>query len=559
MQLPWCHAQKTRLRSYPNLTLNCITMFQNGNNRLLRTLGVASVLIPASSHINATDWFQFRGPNAQGVAAGRSYAITLNTNTLAWRIPVPRGMSSPVILKNESVVLTGVKGPELVTLCLDGKRGTVNWQCAVRPPVMEQVHPLSSQAAATPATDGENTFVYFGSVGVLAYDKEGKETWRKELPDPHNRNGAASSPILYGNSVLQVVDSSEAGKSFLIALNSQTGETQWKVDRPFAPASWSTPILWKTSRGDELLVQGGQRLDGYDPKTGLLLWWLGGFPDGITVPVVSSSLVIASSFGLGSVREEGIVPSWDELIKGDFNHDGKLDQEELRATGAGSLIRKDVPRDVPGNFFLLADLLSYIDPKGEALDKDKWENFNRSFIASTPKSQIVAIREGARGDAANHVLWKVDTGISEIPSPIIYKDLMYAIRNGGILWCRSAKDGSKIFNERIPHAGGLYYASPIIALDETVGPHLILVSERGVVSAIPLNKPFEPNNIRQMDLSERVTATPALSAAGAFVIRGESRVYCFRPAQKTRPLGLQTSAAYFHLALHRAREKDRQL
>ena len=57
-------------------------------------------------------------------------------------------------------------------------------------------------ATGTPATDGKRVYVYFGSFGMLCYDFEGKERWRKVLPVPVTVHGPGTSPVVAGDRVI---------------------------------------------------------------------------------------------------------------------------------------------------------------------------------------------------------------------------------------------------------------------------------------------------------------------------------------------------------------------
>lgn len=60
--------------------------------------------------------------------------------------------------------------------------------------------------------------------------------------------------------------------SFMIALNTKTGEEGWRVERDEA-SQYSSPIVWKNSQRNELIA-GGMFYRSYAPETGRLLWQL---------------------------------------------------------------------------------------------------------------------------------------------------------------------------------------------------------------------------------------------------------------------------------------------
>ena len=75
-------------------------------------------------------------------------------------------------------------------------------------------HPKSSQASATPVTDGTRVIVSFGSEGLYAYDLDGKLLWKRDLGvlnagwfyDPDYEWGLGSSPIIWKNLVIVQCD-----------------------------------------------------------------------------------------------------------------------------------------------------------------------------------------------------------------------------------------------------------------------------------------------------------------------------------------------------------------
>ena len=83
--------------------------------------------------------------------------------------------------------------------------------------------------------------------------------------------GHGSSPVLYKDLLILLCDHESA--SYLIALDARTGKLRWKADRGKGRASYSTPLVVTGPSGDELLVNSSERIDGYDPATGELLWY----------------------------------------------------------------------------------------------------------------------------------------------------------------------------------------------------------------------------------------------------------------------------------------------
>jgi outer membrane protein assembly factor BamB len=142
---------------------------------------------------------------------------------------------------------------------------------------------------------------WFGSQGVHAYDVDGRLLWKVDLGRvdigaydiPSYEWGPASSPIIWNGLVLLQCDTQ--ADSFVLALDAGTGKTVWKTDRQELP-SWGTPTVVTTEGGDELVTNASNYIRGYDPRTGVELWRLGGSSK-ITAPtpVAAGGIVIVAS------------------------------------------------------------------------------------------------------------------------------------------------------------------------------------------------------------------------------------------------------------------------
>lgn len=143
------------------------------------------------------------------------------------------------------------------------------------------LHVKNTYASETPVTDGERVYAYFGNVGIYCYGVDGRRYWTRHWPAVKMRYGwgSAASPILHGNRLFIVNDNEDS--SYLVALNKQTGDELWRVDRD-EKSNWATPYLWENQKRTELIVPGTKRVRSYD-LDGKLLWELGGMSS-ITIP-----------------------------------------------------------------------------------------------------------------------------------------------------------------------------------------------------------------------------------------------------------------------------------
>jgi len=269
--------------------------------RRLLTLGLLAI---TGASLSAQNWPSFRGPNASGVADGKPTAVTWNVaagENVAWKTPVAGvAVSSPIVWGDRVFVSTAVSSDpaqgirtglygdvEPVAdaskhtwhlIAIDKKTGKVIWDKVAYEGVPKtKRHPKSSQASATPVTNGKQVIVSFGSQGLYAFDLDGKLLWQKDLGvlnsgwffDPDYEWGLGSSPIVYKNLVIVQCDIQRG--SFVAAFDAATGKEAWRTGRDEIP-SWSTPTIFESNGKAELVTQATNFTRGYDPDTGKELW-----------------------------------------------------------------------------------------------------------------------------------------------------------------------------------------------------------------------------------------------------------------------------------------------
>src|SRR6188474_2994011 len=164
-------------------------------------------LLPAllfPSLLAASDWTQFRGPDASGFAASAKPPVTFDgASAIAWKASLPgRGLSSPVIVGGR-VFITAGSGPKQETLhvlCYSAADGKPLWDREFRATGRTMCHPKTCNAAPTPCSDGKRIYVLFSSNDLLCLDLDGNLQWLRGLmvdyPNASNSLGLASSPVL---------------------------------------------------------------------------------------------------------------------------------------------------------------------------------------------------------------------------------------------------------------------------------------------------------------------------------------------------------------------------
>jgi len=252
-------------------------------------------------------WPGFRGLSAQGVAPGGSPPVRFGPDAgLRWKAELPGGGNSSPVIWSDHLFLTWQAGdrrsPDLYLGAWDRHTGRVLWQRKVTT-AQGKTHPKNGYASATPATDGRHIYVFFGSPGLFCYDFDGNLVWRRDLGPQEHIYGVASSPVLYGDWVIQLCDRER--DSFLIALRKTDGEEAWRTPRQ-STGGWTTPLIVRSASvsggRDELLVNGGQ-VDGtacltaYDPLTGKEWWHIDGLETLVTPMAVAAGETAFSMSG----------------------------------------------------------------------------------------------------------------------------------------------------------------------------------------------------------------------------------------------------------------------
>jgi len=97
--------------------------------------------------------------------------------------------------------------------------------------------------------------------------------------------------------------------------------------------SWSTPIIVKAAGHDELIVNFGNRLVGYEPKTGKEIWFSKGLGSTIyTTPLWAEGTLVAMSSGMGTGNAIAVKPGGS----GDVTEKQRIWRQERVKSAIGS-------------------------------------------------------------------------------------------------------------------------------------------------------------------------------------------------------------------------------
>lgn len=450
----------------------------------------------ACATVSAQNWPSFRGTGASGVADDFPTPVTWNVATgqnVLWKTRIPGlAISSPIVWGDRVFVSTAVSSDSAAAIrtrlsgdlqrdvqpsadlskhtwrviALDRRSGKIVWdRVAFEGIPKSKRHPKSSQATPTPVTDGRRVIVSFGSQGLYAYDLDGTLLWKRDLGvlnagwshDPDYEWGFGSSPIIWENMV--IVQCDIQSNSFIAAFDVSTGRPVWRTDRDEIP-SWSTPAILEANGRAELVTQATRFTRGYNPATGKELWRLSGHSE------IGRTTLAEAAFR-GDLKNSISTPAIGPHLAIVFN--GYTNVQPMFAIKPGAT--------------------GDITPKDGQLDSE--------FIA-----------------------WRISRNGQLTPTPIIFKDQLYLLRNNGVLAAYDAHTGQSMYQQRLG-MGGSFSASPVAADGK-----LYLSSEDGDVFVVKAGPTFEL--LATNSVGAVVLATPAISS-GMIIIRSAEQVIAIAP------------------------------
>lgn len=270
------------------------------------------------------NWHQWRGPEANGVSRTATPPIEWNEGkNLCWKVAVDgNGRSTPIIWEDQVFLLTaidtgivdpslprpedqpervfGIKYPNttyrFVVLCLDRATGRERWRRTATERVLhEGHHGDNSFASASPTTDGERLYCWFGSAGLFCYDLDGDKLWERDLGRAYMEAslGEGCSPVVHDGKLVIVRD--QQRQSYIEVMDAKSGETDWKADRD-EPNAWATPRVIEYDGRTQVITAASNMVRSYDLHTGEIIWQCNGLTGNvIPSPVIEDDLVYCMS------------------------------------------------------------------------------------------------------------------------------------------------------------------------------------------------------------------------------------------------------------------------
>lgn len=405
-------------------------------------------------------WPSFRGYRASGVSEGHATPVAWDVakgEGVRWKTAIPGlAHSSPVIWGDRLCVTTAVRegGDQPLKVGLYGD---------IDPVEDESAHEW--RVICLEKSTGEVLWQHVAHRGVPKIPRHTKSTHANPTPATDGEHLVAffGSEGLYGYDL--------------------EGELLWKVDLGVLDSGFFTAptALWGFASSPIL----------HDGKVV------------VQCDVLSEDFVAAFAVGNGrelwrTGREE--VPTWStptiyeqdgktRVAVNGWQHIGGYDlatgEEVWRMKGGGDI---PVPTPVAAH-----DLIFFTNSHG-------------------PASPILAVRASAVGDvslaegetASAHVAWAKWRDGGYMPTPIVYGEHLYVLRDNGAFFCYDAKTGKQRYRRRLGRGSTGFSASPVAADGK-----LYVTSEVGDVYVVGAGPEFEL--LAENSLDEVAMATPAIS------------------------------------------------
>jgi len=425
---------------------------------------------PANS---AGSWPSFRGPHASGIAEGQNLPDEWNPktgNNILWRTEIPGlAHSSPVVWGNTVFVTSAISS--------------------------------DPKANFRPGLYGDGDASKDRTVHrwvVYAIDKvTGKISWERvayqgaPIEKRHIKATYANSTPATDGRIVVAWFGSQGVYAYDVS-----GTFLWKVDLgridlgaydipTFEWGSASSPIIWN----DLVILQCDTQTDSFiialNAKSGKTVWKT----KRDEIPSWGTPTIASTSKGVE------LIANASNYIRGYDPRTGT----ELWRLGGSSKITAPTP-------IFADDVLVVASGRG-------------------PERPIFVIKAGAKGDLtlpagktnSDSVVWSKTGRGSYMPTPLIYKGVLYVLSNNGLFDAYDLKTGEELYRQRLPTVGSGFSASPVAADGK-----IYLSNEDGEILVVSAGPKFA--HLTTNSMGELIMATPAISE-GVMYVRSSSSLF----------------------------------
>jgi outer membrane protein assembly factor BamB len=448
--------------------------------KIVRTAARSRVNVPAAAPA-AGSWPSFRGTEASGVADGQQLPDTWDGakgENILWRTPIPGlAHSSPIVWGNRIFVTSAVSS---------------NPNATFRPGLYGD-----GDASDDRSRQRWTIFAIDKRTGKVEWERvahEGPPVEKRHIKSTY----ASATPATDGRIVVapfgsQGVHAYDVNGNFL--WNVDLGHLDMGAyDIPtfeWGPAS--SPIIWNGL----VILQADTQADSFvlalKADTGRTVW--------------RTAREESSSWGTPTVAA---TPAGPQLVTNASNFIRGYDPatgKELWRLGGSSKITAPTPIFADGVFVVAS--------------------------GRRPERPVFVVKPQARGDitltdgktSSDAVVWSRTGRGPYMPTPLVYKGLLYVLGNDGIFDAYNLATGAEVYRQRVPNVGNGFSASPVAADGK-----IYLSNEDGDIVVVSAGAEFKPIGTNSM--GELLMATPALSEGVMYVRTARSLFAIGRPAGK---------------------------
>ena len=469
-------------------------------------------------------WLQFRGEGALGIAPGEAMPpihFSADTNLL-WKTEVLPGWSSPCIV-NDRIYLTGFDQEDslLYTFAVCREKGDILWRDSVRLEKSYFIHPTTTHANPTVASNGEMIFSHFPAYGLLAHDLDGNRAWEftHEILS-QSLYGGSASPVIADNVVILLVNSETDPR--IVGLDLETGDSNWVFraeGMSWAPMmSNATPVI----HDDLLIMHLFGTIAALNLSTMETEWWLNTLTTAIGSPVVKDDVIYINTWAqLGEKRIRGEVLSFSEFLERcDKNGNKRVERDEID-DDLLLFSRVDNPDDLFSTMHYKDDLtFTYFDAnQDQAFDEQEWNaavGFLQAYVGDHGMMAVPVDGSGER--PVMDISWKITEHTPESPSPLVVGENVLFIDDGGYLSIIHRVSGQIMYEDKLG-APGAYFSSPLLA-----GNLIYTCAHNGTVTVLSAD---DFSILAQNKFKEKIGASP-VAVDNVLYIRTDKHLYAFR-------------------------------
>src|SRR4051812_4499714 len=433
--------------------------------RIVRTAATRPAALPAAAPERGS-WPTFRGAHASGIAEGMRLPDTWDVSkgeNILWHTPIPGLAHSSPIVWGDRVFVTSAVSSRADATFRPGLYG-------------------DGDASDDRSSQRWTLYAIDRGTGAIAWQRVAVEG------EPHNKRHikstyASATPATDGRVVVAWFGS-EGLHAFDV-----NGTPLWKVDLgrvnmgayDIPSFEWdpaSSPIIWNGLVIVQCDTQADSFLLALKVDTGETAW--------------QTPRQELPSWGTPTVA---ITPAGPQLVTNASNYIRGYDPasgKELWRLGGSSKITAPTPVFDEGVFVIAS--------------------------GRGPERPIFVVRPEARGDitlpagktSSDAVVWSKTGRGSYMPTPLVYRGIVYVLGNNGVFDAYDLKTGEEIYRQRLEKIGNGFSASPVAADGK-----IYLSNEDGEMLVVAAGRDFK--TLGDNAMGDLLMATPALSNGVMFV------------------------------------------